>query len=171
MYHIFRFVAPAIPKTTNRFIIVSFLLSLLLLVVGVALAYYVSLPAALLFLGKFGENNVKSLISTDEYLSFTLRYLLGFGLFFQLPLLLVIVNSAYRLSLSSLMRYQRWVILVSFIAAAIITPTPDPFNMAFMALPIIILYQISIAAVVVINRQQDKTRRRSVAVPKKKGYI
>jgi sec-independent protein translocase protein TatC len=53
-----------------------------------------------------------------------------------------------------LMSYQRWVILVSFILAAIITPTPDPFNMSFMALPIIGLYELSIVAIWLMNRRE-----------------
>ncbi len=152
MYQLFLFIAPALPTLTRQLIIGSFLSSFLLLIVGVSLAYFISLPAALLFLNRFGEDNIKSLISTDEYLSFILRYLLGFGFLFQLPLVMLVINSFQPLSVSHLMSYQRWVILISFILAAIITPTPDPFNMTFMALPIIVLYEASVAAIFFVNR-------------------
>ncbi len=157
MYQVFRYVAPALPKTSNTFIVSVLVLSMLLMIAGVLFAYFFSLPSALLFLGRFGTDNIKSLISTDAYLSFMMRYLLGFGLLFQLPLVLFIINSFKPLSFKMLMRYQRWLFLISFIAAAIITPTPDVFNMSFMALPIIVLYQISIIAIVIKNKGKHRS--------------
>jgi sec-independent protein translocase protein TatC len=115
--------------------------------VGVVFAYFVSLPAALYFLSSFGSEEMASLISTTEYFSFVSRYMLGFGLLFQLPLIMILVNSVYQLKIRTLFKYQKWVILVSFILAAILTPTPDVFNQLIMALPIILLYQVSLGVI------------------------
>ena len=142
-----RFVEPAIPKRA-RFS-VGFLLggSLFLMLAGMAFAYFVSLPIALNFLSKFSSDEVKSLISAREYFSFVLTYLLGFGLLFQLPLVLVFVNRTVPLRFSQLMRWQRLVILGAFVVAAVLTPTPDVVNQTIMAIPIILLYQLAILIV------------------------
>jgi len=126
------------------------------MVTGVSFAYFVSLPAALYFLGEFGSAQVQSLISTDAYFSFVTRYLLGFGILFQLPLILLLVNAISPMSPRHLMWYQRYVIVLSFVLAAIITPTPDPLNQAIMAVPVILLYQVSVLGIWFINRRRKQ---------------
>src|SRR5690606_36358149 len=115
-------------------------------------ALLVSLPAALRFLQDFGGPSVQPLISTDRYFSFVLLYVGGFALLFQLPLLLVLLNQVVPLSVKTLMTKQRWVILGSFVAAALLTPPPDPMDQALLAVPMIGLYQVGIGAVRVANR-------------------
>lgn len=152
VFQVLRFVEPAIPSKT-RFSVVSLLLSTcFLMLLGMLFAYFVSLPAALHFLNEFSSSDVKSLISTSEYFSFVTRYLLGFGLLFQLPLVMVFINKIHRLEFKKLMNLQKWVILIAFIVAAILTPTPDFVNQTIMALPIILLYQLSVLLVWFINR-------------------
>ncbi|WP_119071995.1 twin-arginine translocase subunit TatC [Aggregatilinea lenta] len=156
IYHVLRFVEPAIPKNTKLGVAKFLAASCLLVVVGVVFAYFVSLPAALYFLSSFGSEEMASLISTSEYFSFVSRYMLGFGLLFQLPLVMVLVNSFYKLKIRTLFRYQKWVVLVSFILAAILTPTPDVFNQLIMAVPIILLYQVSIFVIWLINKHKKE---------------
>jgi sec-independent protein translocase protein TatC len=122
------------------------------MILGMLFAYFVSLPAALKFLGGFSSGEIKSLISTNEYFSFVTGYLIGFGLLFQLPLIMVFINKIVRLDFKKLMKLERWVILVAFIIAAILTPTPDFVNQTIMAVPIILLYQISALMIWFINR-------------------
>jgi sec-independent protein translocase protein TatC len=120
---------------------------------GAAFAYFITLPAALHFLNEFSSDQVKALISTNEYISFVTIYVAAFAILFQLPLILLFINHITPLSPGALMRQQRLVILLSFVAAAVITPTPDIVNQTFMALPIIVLYQISMALVWLVNRR------------------
>lgn len=148
-----RFIAPILPQQSTRFLLVLFAASCTLLIMGMLFAYFVSLPAALYFLSSFTPERIHALISTDEYLSFVIRYLLGFGLLFQLPLIMLTVNSIKRISFKTLMGFQKWVVLLSFLAAAILTPTPDVFNQLLMALPLIALYQITIGVLVIVNRR------------------
>ena len=108
---------------------------------GLAVAYHSSLPAALHFLGAFGVGSVKSLISTDEYFSFVLRYLACFASF-QLPLVMLLLNRMTPLSPKTLIKHSRYVIAASFIIAAVITPTPDPVNQTIAVSPIIVLYAL-----------------------------
>jgi hypothetical protein len=101
---------------------------------------------------------IKALITADEYFSFALAYIVGFALLFQLPLIILFINRIKPLRPSGMMKAQRYVILFSFIAAAILTPTPDPMNQFIMAVPLVILYQISIVIIWLSKRKQDFTQ-------------
>lgn len=159
VYHILRFVEPAVPHHSRNLIIKSFVASTLLMLLGIAFAYYVSLPAALNFLGEFGSDKVKPLISTNEYLSFVSHYLIGFGVLFQLPLILVVLNKFYKLKVKNLLHLQRYVIVASFVIAAVITPTPDLVNQAIMAVPLLVLFYGSIILIYFINRKKKPVLR------------
>jgi sec-independent protein translocase protein TatC len=152
-YQLVRFVEPVLPKAALRQTLAVMLGSCTLLTAGVAFAYFVSLPAALHFLGSFTNEGVQPLIAADTYVSFVMRCLVGFGLMCQLPLLLLITNAIHPLTTQSLMRYQKWVILASLMFAAVLTPTPDVFNQLLMALPLIGLYQFTVALLWLVNRR------------------
>lgn len=163
VYNFMRFVSPALPHRaafkTGRIIITSILLAL----AGIAFAYFVSLPAALHFLSQFTTDQIQSLISAQEYFNFVMLYLAGFALLFQMPLIIAMVNKITPLKPAALMKKQRVVILVSFIIAAVLTPTPDPINQALMAVPIIGLYQTSIGVVWQDNKRSSRKQKRAVA--------
>lgn len=152
-YNILRFFEPVFSKKSVKRLILMLVFSCLLLFSGIAFAYYVSLPAALGFLSRFSTEDVQALISAEEYFVFVTRYLLGFGILFQLPLFLVVINSTTPLSLTTLLRFQKWVVLISFVVAAFLTPTPDFFNQLVMAVPILLLYQLSVLLIWFINRK------------------
>ncbi len=151
-FQILAFVEPAIPVKARFSALTTLLSSCLLMILGMLFAYFVSLPAALHFLSKFGSGEVRSLISTSEYLSFVARYLIGFGILFELPLIMVFINKIHRLEIKKLLGFEKWIILISFAIAAILTPTPDIVNQIIMAVPIILLYQVSVLIVWFINR-------------------
>lgn len=155
-YQVVRFVEPALPKTALRKPLLIVVMAALLCVLGMGFAYAVSLPAALYFLHAFAPDDIQALISTDAYFSFAARYLLGFGILFQLPLALWLLNTMTPITTRQLMGYQRWVIVVSFIIAAGLTPTPDMVNQLMMAVPLIALYQLSIACLWVTNRRRPQ---------------
>jgi sec-independent protein translocase protein TatC len=152
VYQTIRFIEPALPKKFPHLLLTVLSASGLLLIIGMSFAYFVSLPAALYFLSKFTTEEVRSLISTNEYFSFITRYLLGFGLLFQLPLIMFAINTVQPIPIKTLMNQQRWVILGSFIIAGLLTPTPDLFNQFLMAGPLILLYQITVVMLWLVNR-------------------
>lgn len=159
VYNLLKFIAPAIPShityKTSKILVVSSCLA----VAGVAFAYYVSLPAALHFLNNFSTGSVTSLISANEYFTFVMIYMAGFAALFQMPLILAFINKVTPLTPHLMMQKQRFVILGSFIVAAILTPTPDPVNQTLMAVPIIMLYQSSIGVVWHANKRTRKKRK------------
>lgn len=151
-YHTYKFLSPLLIEKSRLTIFAYIVGSFLMACLGIAFAYFISLPAALNFLTQFGEGSIQSLIKADEYFSFALAYIGGFAIMFQIPLLILLVNRITPLKPSKMIKSQRWVILLSFIGAAIITPTPDPINQALMAAPAILLFQISIVLVAILNR-------------------
>jgi sec-independent protein translocase protein TatC len=160
-YHLFQFFRPIIPQTSKKTMFLIIGASCLLLLSGLLFAYYLSLPAAIHFLNEFSTDQIRSLISTKDYFSFISVYLVGFGIIFQLPLFLLLINSIHKLSIKTLFRYEKWLILISFILAAIITPTPDPINQTIMALPIILLYQVSMVIIWFWNKEKLLNVRRN----------
>jgi sec-independent protein translocase protein TatC len=148
IYQVFAFFGPLIKLKAKRDFVVYVIASLLLAVGGIAFAYFVSLPAALHFLVSFGDSsNIQSMITANEYFNFVLTYIAGFAVLFQVPLVILLIDKIKPMGPMPLLKATRYVILVSFIVAAIITPTPDPMNQALMAGPIIVLYLCSVAIV------------------------
>lgn len=156
VYNILRFVEPAFAKKSTRQLFLLFFFSCLLLFAGIAFGYFVSLPAALYFLSAFSNENVQALISAEEYFSFVARYLLGFGILFQFPLFLIVINSVNRIGVKQLLQKEKWVVLGSFIVAAFLTPTPDVMNQLIMVIPLLLLYQLSIVVIWIINANSYK---------------
>jgi len=124
--------------------------------IGVLFAYFVSLPGALHFLTGMELKNIQAMLTVDSYLGFVMTYLIGAALLFQIPLLLLIINRFTPLKPGKLMKVQRYVIVASFIIAAVISPTPDIMNQLLFALPIIVMYEIGVVLVWLQNRGRGR---------------
>lgn len=162
MYHLYRYLQPAVGKVNGKVLLSYVVFSALLAFMGISFAYYVSLPASLYFLTGLNIGGVTAMLTVDSYYSFVMAYMIGAALLFQLPLLLLIINSITPLKPSKLMGYQRHVILAAFIVAAIISPTPDMVNQALLAVPVILMYQVGIILVWLRNllkREGKKTAK------------
>ncbi len=154
LYQSFLFLKPLLPVSVVHKAPVFIVLSFVLLLVGISFAYFVVLPASLHFFSTFSTTNVKSLISATDYLSFVTKYFIGFGILFQLPLVLYIINSVTQLSVKKILLYQRFIIVSAFLIGAILSA--DPFTMCLMALPIILLFYVSLLLVWVVNRNKKR---------------
>lgn len=156
LYNAARFIQPVIPDKSKHIVTYTLIFSFILMITGNIFAYFISLPAALHFLNKFGSGEVKSLISTNEYFSFVVGYLIGFSLIFQLPLIFIFLHAVFNFKTVSLLKFQRIVILTSFIIGAVLTPTADIFNMLIMTIPVILLYYFSVILVWVREKRKQK---------------
>jgi len=166
VYQTFAFFEPLVKVRTRRLFALFVVASVVLASIGIAFAYFISLPASLHFLVNFGSHsgNIQALITANEYFNFVFAYIAGFAVLFQLPLLLIFINKIKPLTPSKLIGATRYVVLASFIVAAIITPTPDPINQLLMAGPIILLYFLSSCLVVLMNAL-SRRKKRVPAVP------
>lgn len=157
MYQTARFFAPILEKSHKRAMVPYLVCSMLLAYGGVVFAYFISLPSALHFLTGFSNEDISALITANEYYDFVLAYLLGFAVLFQIPIVVLFINRIKPLTPGGMMKAQRYIILASFIIAAILTPTPDPVNQTIMAMPAILLYQVSVMLVWWTNRKRPLT--------------
>ncbi len=165
IYHLYRFLEPLMDKRRKRSVFFFIFASFLLAIGGGLFAYYAGLPAALHFLTGFTIENVSAMLTVESYLAFVVTYVLGFAALFQIPLILMIINTIKPIPPKNLMSFQRFVILGAFIVAAIISPTPDVTNQAILAVPIILMYQVGVLMVWLQSRAARKRQQRLTPVP------
>ena len=128
---------------------------------GVAFAYFVAMPPALRFLLGFNSGLAKPMIALDNYIGFATRILLVIGLVFETPLVIMGLAKLGIVSPQWLAARRKWWIVVAFVIAAIVTPTPDPVNQTIVAVPLILLLELGI----LLARMVYKKKR--VPVPEK----
>lgn len=162
VYHLYAFIKPALPPQARRSAGKVVTAAVCLLSLGIAYGYFVAVPAALHFLAGFAGDAVTPNLTADSYLSFFLSYIGGLALLSLLPLFLVFWHWISPLKPGGLLKSERWIILLSFVAAAIITPTPDAANQAMIAGPVILLYQFGVIAVMISIHRQKRAQRHAM---------
>src|SRR3954467_7733565 len=153
LYQIWAFIVPGLHPHEKRWTRIFIAVAGPLFLVGVAVGYYV-LPKGLQVLISFTPADLTNLVDFGEYFSFMTRMLLVFGIAFEIPLFVVLLNLAGVVSGRTLGRYRPWIVLGTFVFAAVATPSTDPFSMLMLALPMVVLFMIS----EVIARIVDKRR-------------
>lgn len=160
VYQALRYLQPLIKRQSMRFIVMCSLVSAGLAIAGIAFGYYLGLPSAIKFLlNQFHGEDISALITIQSYLSFVMLYLFGSSLLFQVPLIMFIINRIKRIKPRTLFKYERWVILISFIIGALINPSPRIYDMTILALPMIFSYQVGIFTIWWVNRTPKKRRK------------
>lgn len=150
---IWRFIAPGLFKHEKRVLVPFSLLSTICFLGGSAFGYLVVFPPAFKFLVGYNNEYLTSLPAVSEYFSLSIRLLLAFGVIFEMPIFMVFLAKVGVVDVAFLNRNRKYAFLINFIIAAILTPTPDIVNQLMMAGPLIILYEISVAAVWLFGRK------------------
>lgn len=141
LYQIFAFVSPGLSKEERRWVIPIILGATASFLGGCAFAYYIELPPALNFLvGNTGDVEVAPLIRVRSYIDFVTRLILVTGLVFELPLVVMGLAKIGVVTSKKLLGWWRYAIILSFVGAAVVTPSIDPITQSLVAGPIIILY-------------------------------
>jgi len=153
LYQAWMFIAPGLHKKERRFAFPLVTVGTLLLVMGISFTYYIVLPVGLKFLIGFGQNYWTANIAVDYYLTFCVKLSLAFGLIFQLPLVIAILGKMELVTSQQLKNFRSYSIVVAFIIAAILTP-PDAISQCMMAVPLVILYEVSIYVVMLIEKKK-----------------
>lgn len=142
LYQIWAFILPGLHASERKWSRVFVAIAGPLFLIGVALGY-ITLPKGLEVLIGLNPDGVTNLVDFNEYLQFFTRTLLVFGLAFEIPVFVVMLNLAGVVSGRTLGAHRPWIIVGIFVFAAVATPSADPFTMTFMAVPMVILYFIS----------------------------
>lgn len=159
LYQIWGFIAPGLYPRERKWAAPFIIITASLFVLGGVFAYYVALRYALVFLlGLGATTGVKATISIDSYFSLFVNVILGISILFELPVVVFFLTLLRITTPGFLMRNSRYAILVIVILAAVVTPTPDPVNLALFAIPMILLFFLGVFAsyLLVLHREQQK---------------
>jgi sec-independent protein translocase protein TatC len=153
LYQIWGFILPGLHSNERKWSYLFMAIAGPLFMVGVTLGY-VTFPKGLQILIGFTPAGVNNLVEFNDYLSFFSRTLLVFGIAFEIPVFVVLLNLAGIVKGKALAAYRPWIIVGTFVFAAAATPSTDPFTMTFMAVPMVALFLVS----EVIARLNDRRR-------------
>ena len=158
LYQIWAFIMPGLHARERKMSRIFVGVAGPLFLSGVFLGY-VTLPKGLEILIGFNPDGLTNLVDFDDYLSFFSRTLLVFGIAFEIPLFVILLNLAGVVSGKSLAAYRPWIVIGVFIFAAVATPSADPFTMTLMAVPMVLLFGISEVICRFNDRRRAKRRR------------
>jgi len=152
LHQIWKFIEPGLLPKEKRFALPFVILSTVSFFIGVSFCFLIVLPMAMQFLLTF-DPAIQQMPRFGEYVDFTLKFLLAFGVIFELPLGITVAARMGMVTPQFLARNRKYAILIIFVVAAILTPTPDVFNQALMALPMCVLYEVGILAARIVVRR------------------
>jgi sec-independent protein translocase protein TatC len=156
LYQLWKFISPGLYKSEKKYMIPFVISSTILFICGILFGYYLALPPAFSFFVEFSSDFLKPMFSLREYLSLSLKLLLAFGVSFQLPVVIFFLARIGVVSSKMLSRNRRYAILIIFIAAAILTPSPDALTQIIMAIPLMGLYEIGIIVAKLAEKKRPK---------------
>ena len=159
LYQVWAFISPGLYRRERKWAAPFILGSAGLFILGGIFAYFVAFRFGLTFLLGIGRGNyVKPMVSISEYFDLFVNVTLGVGLVFELPVIIFFLTLLRVLSPSFLLNHSRYAILAIFILAAIITPTPDVFNLMLFATPMCVLFYVGIFAGYLLVLQRENRR-------------
>ena len=158
LWQLVRFVSPGLKRQEKRYLYSLMPISLGGFACGAAFGYYVLFPPAVTFLINFGSGVATPLIRIGSYVNLMVSLLFWMGLMFEIPVVLFFLSKVGVVTPKFLSRNRRWAVVLAFVLGALITPTFDPINQVFVALPIILLYELGVILVKIgvrSNRSRD----------------
>jgi sec-independent protein translocase protein TatC len=153
LWQVWAFVAPGLHAHERKYAAPFVIVGSLMFLGGGAFSLFVVTPYAIQFLLSFARPGLQPMITIQNHVDFLLKFTLAFGVVFELPLALTLLARMGVVDAKMLARNRKYAILGSFIAAAILTPTPDAFNQTLMAGPLIILYEVGIVCARIFGRR------------------
>ncbi len=157
LYQLWAFIIPGLHRSERKWTVVFISVAGPLFLVGVAVGYYV-LPKGLTVLIRFTPSTLQNLVEFQDFFSFMTRMLLVFGIAFEIPLFVILLNLAGVVRGSMLAQYRPFIIVGIFIFAAVATPSTDPYSMLFLAIPMVILFLLSEAIARLLDRRKRKAK-------------
>lgn len=154
-YQLWKFISPGLLHKEKRYVVPFILLATSLFLIGAAFCFFIVLPFAMGFLLTYKVGDFLSpMLSVGNYVDFCLKFILAFGAVFELPIVIIFFTRMGIVTPKTLAKNRKYAILLAFVVAAILTPTPDAFNQTLMAVPIIVLYEVGIILSRIFKRRK-----------------
>lgn len=157
VYQFMAFLMPGMTRQEKKLVFTSMPFVTILFIAGTAFGYFVAAPRAMKFLSSWNSDVFDFQITAQNALTFFLRLVLGLGIGFQLPVIVFVLSRLGIIRVEQLRRWRKYAYLILMVLAAIITPTPDPLNMAVVAIPLILLYELGILISAIFHRTTKRT--------------
>jgi len=154
-YQMWKFIAPALKQSEKKYITLIVVFSTICFLSGIAFAYFVMLPLTLKFAAEFGSAEIENNFAIAEYFSMIISVMLGAALIFELPMLSFLLSKLGILTPQIMRKYRKHSIIAILIFAAILTPGTDPVAQVLLAIPLGLLYEISIFVSKVFSKKKE----------------
>lgn len=155
MWHVWRFLAPALFANERKLFLIAFFSSVIMFGVGAAFAYFAVLPAGLAFLATYADGGITQSWRQGDFASFISQFMLAFGVIFELPVVAFVLSTMGLITAKGMWSFFRYAVILIFIVAALLTPGPDPVSQLMMATPLLVLYILSIGICAVAQRKAE----------------
>jgi sec-independent protein translocase protein TatC len=165
IYQVWAFLAPALERRERRVIIPSLYMGTVLFAAGAAMAYWIALPVSLRFLFGFQQDFLALTIGADEYLSFVVRLLVGFGLVFELPVVVLILSVLGLVTPRFLRAKRKHAVVLITVTASVLSPGDVIMVTLLMMAPLLLLYEFSILLSVLVTRGAPAEDEPTIAPP------
>ena len=157
LFFLGQFVAPALTRREMKVLIPTALAAFLLFLAGAAFSYFLLVTSTIRVSFELNQMlGYQVLWTADKYYSLLMWMVLGVGASFEFPLLIVLATYMGLIEIATLRKYRRHAVVVFFIIAAVVTPTPDPFTQTIFAVPLILLYELSIWVSAILGRRKAR---------------
>jgi sec-independent protein translocase protein TatC len=158
VFEFWMFVAPGLYRNERKIILPIVIISTFFFLGGALFGYFVVFPFGFKYLLSFGTDTIQPFPSMKEYLSISSTMLLAFGCIFELPMVITFLARLGIVSVDFLKTNRKYAVLIFFIVAAILTPTPDVISQIMMAVPLMALYEISILGARMFGKKSVENR-------------
>jgi sec-independent protein translocase protein TatC len=155
LWHVWRFLAPGLYSRERKVFAIAFASSILMFASGAAFAYFAVLPAGLAFLATYTHGAIAQNWRQDEFVGFMSQFMLAFGIIFELPVACYVLASMGLITARGMWNFFRYAIVIIFVVAAILTPGPDPVSQCLMAVPLCLLYSVSIGITALAQKKAE----------------
>lgn len=144
VYHLWQYIKPAIDIDNRKFAVYSIIAAVILFYAGLGATYFYLLPLSIKVLLSFTPPDMENMINASKYFNFAILFALAIGITFEMPIIIMILTRIGIVSPSFLISKRKYAIVLIWIFAAVITPTTDPLTLTLVAVPLMLLYELSI---------------------------
>lgn len=156
IYEVLAYIVPGLTPNERRMLAPGMIGVVLFMLTGMAFAYFIILPASLGFLLSVGQNEIQNVTGVKQYMDFVTQIVFWVGIAFEMPIAIALAARLGLIRAKQLLVFWRYAVILVFIVAAVITPTPDPFNQALVGGPLLLLYFIGVFLAWIVQKPRPK---------------